>query len=161
MATEHRVSLSDRGIAYSTLEFFNAAERGDLEVVKLFVESGMSVDVADVCGYTALHFAALNGHLSVVKVLVERGADMGAKMKMAPGALTLMMAARSCDAMVVRALVDEGVGRAVSAEIDEGVTALMLAAARSGYRRACKDVVEYLESVVGERLSLSGHGLSG
>lgn len=103
---EARRVLSDRGISYSQTSFIAAAAQGDLAVVRLFVEAGLSVDVQPytaksvlvstrvrptslshmrVSFYpeegeqdndTALMKAAGNGHLEVVKFLVDQGADL-------------------------------------------------------------------------------------
>ena len=61
-----------------TEAFLKAAYDGDLTVVKLFVESGMSVNTA-IDDVTALHVAAGGGHLAVVRYLVEQGADVNAE----------------------------------------------------------------------------------
>lgn len=71
-----RTELAGRGIAYTEKGFRSAARSGDLEVLKLFVEAGMSVNAAS-GGWTALHNAA-ESDLEVVKYLVEQGADVDA-----------------------------------------------------------------------------------
>ena len=66
---------------YTEKAFFTAASRGNLTVVKLFVEAGMSVNTVatiDSLRIPALQAAAVNGHLSVVRYLVEQGADVNA-----------------------------------------------------------------------------------
>ena len=74
-----RAELESRGIAYNGAGFLNAARAGDLEVVRLFVDAGMSVNTASTSGVTALHYAAYRGHLSVVKYLVGQGARLSAR----------------------------------------------------------------------------------
>ena len=88
---EARAQLKDRGVAYSKSSFLDKAGEGDLEVVRLFVEAGMDINVvgdrpkeqippwpmfADSRGdgTTALLRAAHGGHLDVVKYLVTNGA---------------------------------------------------------------------------------------
>ena len=73
---EARVALAILKRDYTASAFVYAAERGDLVVVKLFVDAGMSVDTADHMGFSALHFAARSGHLEVVEYLVSQGADV-------------------------------------------------------------------------------------
>ena len=52
---------------------FVAAEKGDLEVVRLLVESGANKDQGTTGkGATPLYIAARNGHLEVVRLLVSR-----------------------------------------------------------------------------------------
>ena len=72
---EARSELADLGIDYTAESFFEAAYEGDLTVVKLFVEAGMSVNTraGDSVDATALLAAALGGHLSVVRYLVWTG----------------------------------------------------------------------------------------
>ena len=57
------------------MDLFFAADVGDLERVKLLVEQGMDKDVIDAAnGKTPLYKASRNGHLPVVRYLVEQGA---------------------------------------------------------------------------------------
>lgn len=52
-----------------------AAVFGNLsEVVEL--ARGVDIDEPGVCGYTALHGAAENGHLDVIRLLLEAGASV-------------------------------------------------------------------------------------
>ena len=75
-----RTELADLGIAYTVKAFFQSAIKGDLTVVKVFVDAGMSVHIEDdEEGFTVLHLAALGGHLAVVRYLVKQGADVNAK----------------------------------------------------------------------------------
>jgi ankyrin repeat protein len=52
---------------------------GYLEVCSLLSDCRAKVDPLDMWKYTALHRAALAGRLSLVKLLVERGADVRLK----------------------------------------------------------------------------------
>ena len=134
-----RGALDSLGIAYTDSVFLAAAQEGDLAVVKLFVQAGMSVEVADdEHGVTALHIAAFWGRLEVVEFLVGAGADVNATNN--DGDTALHLAAWEGHLEVVEFLV--GAGADVNAADDDGDTALHLAA-RHG------DVVDYLESVGG------------
>ncbi len=75
---EARAALAERGIPYSQGSFLAYAQDGDLEVVRLFVEAGMDVNVQneDEGFDTALMRAAGQGHLAVVRFLIEQGADL-------------------------------------------------------------------------------------
>lgn len=56
-----------------------AAGQGDLEAVKGFLRRGVPVDLPDGLTYsskTALHYAAEGGHLSVIELLLAKGADI-------------------------------------------------------------------------------------
>ena len=53
---------------------FQAARYGDMEDVQAYLSQGVSPDAVDVEGRTALFFAAANGHLEIVNVLLEKDA---------------------------------------------------------------------------------------
>ena len=74
--SDARAALARLGIDYTVSAFIDSAGAGNLEVVKLFVEAGMSVDTANADSHTALHFAAWYGRLEVVKYLLGAGADV-------------------------------------------------------------------------------------
>ena len=46
-----------------------------MEDVQQYLSQGVSVDAVDVEGRTALFFAAANGHLEIVELLLEKEAD--------------------------------------------------------------------------------------
>ena len=89
------------------MNLLTAAESGDLDRVQLLLLSqGFDKDMADSSGDTALIKAAAKGHLSVVKFLVEQGADMNTPL-MTP----LMTASVSGHQEVVRYLLEQGADR--------------------------------------------------
>ncbi len=49
---------------------------GRVSQVKAILDSGEDSNILDSDGYSALHAAAENGHLDVVKLLIEHGADI-------------------------------------------------------------------------------------
>lgn len=58
---------------------WHAAQYGELEKVEKLILRG--VDVRDKSGYTALHYAARNGHAEVCKLLLMNGANVNAVTK--------------------------------------------------------------------------------
>ncbi len=52
------------------------AEAGDLAGVKARIERGDDIDERRLIGWTALHHAALAGHLEVVRTLIDAGANV-------------------------------------------------------------------------------------
>jgi ankyrin repeat protein len=55
--------------------YFDAARRGDVEMLKTFIESGYSLNTVDDKGYTALILSAYHGHEPAVEQLLAAGAD--------------------------------------------------------------------------------------
>ena len=72
-----RAELNSLGISYTAAAFVDSASTGNLAVVRLFVQAGMSVDTKWSSQYpsTALHTAAYQGHFEVVKYLVGHWLD--------------------------------------------------------------------------------------
>jgi hypothetical protein len=66
------VNLEGEGLIHA------AAVRGQLEVVRLLLASGVAVDARTAQGVTALHLAAAAGHLEVARELVAAGAAVNA-----------------------------------------------------------------------------------
>ncbi|XP_011495138.1 PREDICTED: ankyrin repeat domain-containing protein 39 [Ceratosolen solmsi marchali] len=70
-----RQSLSEldfeRGIWY-------AAQYNDLDRVRYLLNKGISPNVEDNAGYTALHYAVRNGHDEICNELLKRGANVNA-----------------------------------------------------------------------------------
>jgi photosystem II stability/assembly factor-like uncharacterized protein len=73
-AAVQQASASDRADALS-----EAARRGDAAKVRELLDEGLAVDTRFRYNRTALSFAADRGHVDVVKLLLERGADINAK----------------------------------------------------------------------------------
>jgi len=62
------------GVSESLIE---AAKQGDLERVQGILETDASLArLRDGAGATPLHYAAIHGHQRIVRLLVERGADI-------------------------------------------------------------------------------------
>jgi len=57
-------------------ELVFAASLGDIEQVEQLLSQGIDANQMDEKGYSALHAAAENDHLEVVKLLVSKGADV-------------------------------------------------------------------------------------
>lgn len=61
--------------------YFDAARRGDVEMLNTFIEAGYSLDTRDDKGYTALILAAYHGQSQAVEQLLAAGADACAQDK--------------------------------------------------------------------------------
>jgi ankyrin repeat protein len=53
--------------------------RGYLVIVQMLLEKGIDINTRDSQGWTALHLAAERGQHEVVKLLLDRGADVYAR----------------------------------------------------------------------------------
>jgi uncharacterized protein len=100
----------------------------------LLLKKGTDVNSRDSTGSTALMCAAGYGHLDIVRLLIDNGADVNL---MKPGYVTALGIAESNHRTeVVRYLYALGVGSEVDARDKYGRTALILAA-----RQGCSDSV--------------------
>lgn len=52
-----------------------SASGGNMRLTKLLIEKGCPVNAANIYGKTALHYAAIKGHATVIHVLLSAGAD--------------------------------------------------------------------------------------
>jgi ankyrin repeat protein len=88
----------------------SASENGQEEIVKLFLAmDGVEADSKDYDGWTPLQRAAQNGHAAVVKLLLEKGAELESKDKWYSYKRTaLSCAAENGHAAVVKLLLEEG-----------------------------------------------------
>ncbi|CAE8718637.1 unnamed protein product [Polarella glacialis] len=60
-------------------ELVRCAGRGDLAGVRQLLDSGMDANIQDDLGVTALHCAAKKGHGEMVRLLLERRAEVDAR----------------------------------------------------------------------------------
>lgn len=62
-------------------ELREAAENGQIELIKRFLKEGAAVDARDKTKWTALHFAIAEGHFVCADFLIKAGADIHLKSK--------------------------------------------------------------------------------
>ncbi|MGI9625895.1 MAG: ankyrin repeat domain-containing protein, partial [Longimicrobiales bacterium] len=103
----------------------DAAQRGDAPEVKRLVDAGADVDGAQGDGMTGLHWAASNGDVEVLRILLESGADLEAGTRLG-GHTPLHIASRVGHGDIVGQLVEAGAD--VGARTTTGATALHFAA---------------------------------
>lgn len=125
---------------------FDAAHRGDLELVRRLLREGARVDTRDTGGGNVLTYAAAGGNVEVVRLLLQRGADPDVQDKFVGmrcffpadgpdcyatgtgstmGRTPLMIAAARGDTAIVRVLLEAGAD--ASRRDADGATALQLA----------------------------------
>jgi ankyrin repeat protein len=92
-----------------------AADRGQLDAVRLLLDRGADQSLASSDGFTALMSAAGNGHAGVVRELAARGADLDA-VDPASGATAFYCACDGNQPECVAALVELGCDTAIKAQ---------------------------------------------
>jgi ankyrin repeat protein len=105
-----------------------AASGDDLADVKRHLARGAALDGKDKAGCTALHYAAMGGHMDVAAFLIDQGADVNARtIVVASGLFTpLHFAAFNGHKDVAALLMKRGAD--VDAKTDDGSTPLFYAA---------------------------------
>ncbi|MBK4735709.1 ankyrin repeat domain-containing protein [Noviherbaspirillum pedocola] len=111
-----------------------AAWRGNLDAVRALIEKGAEVNQT---GWTALHYAAANGHNDIVSLLLEHFAYIDAESP--NGTTPIMMASRGGHIMTVKLLLDEG----ADATLKNGAGMTAIDFARSGNHNDIADGLTY------------------
>ncbi len=120
--TDYSIEGADRSIEEMTAELSDAevdrltrepellvfpASSGKLSTVKLMLELGVGINLADAEGYTALSAASVNGQVEMVRYLLGRGARVQGTSGSALGS-AMFMAARQDHPDVLRILAESG-----------------------------------------------------
>ena len=90
----------------SDISIHDAANAGNIEIIKEQLAAGVDVNTKGVGGMTPLHRAAREGHKEVVEFLIANSADINAKDKM--GRVPLHRAAREGRAAIAEMLITKG-----------------------------------------------------
>ncbi|HTG94749.1 MAG TPA: ankyrin repeat domain-containing protein [Pyrinomonadaceae bacterium] len=93
---------------YAREQLHFAAGYGDIEKVSQLLKDGYQPDLFDEIGKTPLHYASENGHLDVMRLLLQAGADVNANDERWIGNTALREVADSCSFEVAKILVDAG-----------------------------------------------------
>ena len=110
-----------------------AALKGELDLAVTMVSKGADVNKT---GWTPLHYAASNGHVAVIKLLLENHAYIDAESP--NGSTPLMMAGMYGNVETVKLLLDEGADPLLKNQ--QGLTALEFA--KTGKQLDSTDVLE-------------------
>jgi ankyrin repeat protein len=130
-----RRELSELGIPYAPSEFLTRVKQEDTDAVRLFLDAGMSPNVADGSGQTVLMWAAAHGNTSFVEALIARGANVNARTSYGRSS-ALTVSAQKGHARVVRVLLERG------AEVNRNGEALV-EAARRGHREVVRELLNH------------------
>lgn len=104
-----------------------AAKANDAGLVRSLVGGGEgNPNQTDEEGRTGMHYAAINGNLQIIAILIKGGAKLDPKEKL--GNTPLHLAAEANQVEAAKLLLD--VGAAVDPENKNGMTPLMIAASR-------------------------------
>jgi ankyrin repeat protein len=101
-----------------------ASRYGNLNEVQKLLDEGADVNWTNECGCTALYYACFKGHVEVVQLLLDRGAQMDIQDD-SDGTTSLMMAIQFGHVEVVKLLLDRGA--LIDIQNNWGGTALMFA----------------------------------
>jgi ankyrin repeat protein len=130
--------LAKLNVKFTSDDFVQAADRGDLKALQLFLDGGMDCNAQNTSGSTALMAAAKNGRIDVVNKLLERKLNLNLQDKQ--GETALMRAAANNQVAVVKVLL--GKGADANLQDQSGWSALMKAAYQGN--------VDCVQALVGE-----------
>ena len=116
-----------------------AAKNGDLSGVKSALSRGTSSNTKDENGTTVLTWASYNGHEDVVKLLLDKGAEVDAKHS-TDGRTAMWFASQEGHAEVVKLLLEKG-AEVNTKRTTTGATSLLLAS-KNGHIEVVKLLLE-------------------
>ena len=119
------VAFAKADVSDKNAQLIQAAKDGNLLAVKTALSEGAAPNAKDEGGVPVLMWAANNGHTEVVKLLLEKDADVNVK-ETTTGCTALFMAAQEGHPEVVKLLLEKGADANVKA--NNGTTALITAA---------------------------------
>lgn len=105
-------SLGKKGIPLTQVEFFNNIQKADYQLVSLMLDAGISPDVRDSEGRTALMIAAYYDQRLIAEELLKCGANINAKTNL--GGNALFYAVLSGKEDIVDRLITYGIDRTVT-----------------------------------------------
>lgn len=93
---------------YQREQLHRAAEQGDMAIVSELLARKYPVNRFDDLGYTPLHYAVKEGHLPIMDLLLEAGANVNAHDERRIGDTPLSNSIKECSYEVAKRLIDAG-----------------------------------------------------
>jgi ankyrin repeat protein len=140
------MELTRQGIPISEKSLETFIEKGDIRVVNLLIDAGLSPNSKCADGYPILSFAALTGKTDIAKSLIARGANVNAEGPRTgrnpsgynAGGTPIFFAAMTGNTDILKLLIAEGAD--VNSKMTVGMTPLMFAAS-NGHLNAVKILI--------------------
>src|SRR5262245_816197 len=93
---------------YPAEKLHRAAEDGDLERARELIRERAALNAFDAIGYTPLHHAVKNRHVSMIKLLLDAGADINAREEQTNSDTAISVAAADSSPEIVKLLLERG-----------------------------------------------------
>jgi ankyrin repeat protein len=61
--------------------FLNSSKKGNVRIIKQYIQEGSDVNIQTNYGWTALMFASMNNHKKIVRILLDANADVNIRNK--------------------------------------------------------------------------------
>ena len=111
---QQQTAQKDKKLPPPTIDIWDAAAKGNTEQIKRHFDFGTTIDATFVAagvpgsGGSALHLAAINNRKEVVKLLIEKGANLNVKANNQDGSTPLQWAVIGGNLEIVKMLIDAG-----------------------------------------------------
>ena len=107
LSTGTRDPDEDDGYRGETL-LYKAASRGHIEMIRVILAHGASVNASNTYGMTSLHLAARDGYYATAALLLDRGAQVDARTFLNLTPLNIVIGGKDCSCEMIRLLLHHG-----------------------------------------------------
>ena len=143
------LSLVLLGLTTAESPIADAAMNGDVESVRLLIRSGEEVNAAQGDGMTALHWAAENGNVEMLEMLLSAGANSEAVTRLGRYTPLHLASKMGVESSVISLL---NYGAEVNPETTTGAITPLHFAAASGNAKAVRALLEHGAEVDAQEL---------
>lgn len=85
-----------------------AADDGDIDRARELVREGAPLNEFDEIGYTPLHYAVKAEHVTIIKLLLDAGANINAREEETNSDTAISVATENCSPSIVKLLLERG-----------------------------------------------------